>query len=127
MKRYVYKEEKFNSEYSLRQAIFKHERIAFGKLTPEFMKAHGIVEEEYNPEDELTDEQRADRIRRQRDYLLAQTDYLVMPDYPVDAETLTAVKAYRQELRDITSQKTFPKSVTWPEVPAVLQEKNGAK
>ena len=127
MKRYAYKEEVFTSVYALRQAIFKHERLAFGELTPEFMKAHGVVEEEYNPEDELTDEQRADRIRRQRDYLLAQTDYLVMPDYPVDAETLTAVKVYRQELRDITSQKTFPKSVTWPEVPAVLLEKSCAK
>lgn len=127
MKRYIYKEEKFNSEYSLRQAIFKHERLAFGELTPEFMKAHGVVEEEYNPEDELTDEQRAERIRRQRDYLLAKTDYLVMPDYPIDAETLAAVKVYRQELRDITSQKTFPKSVTWPEVPVVLREKRGAK
>lgn len=109
MKRYIYKEEKFNSEYSLRQAIFKHERLAFGELTPEFMKAHGIVEEEYNPEDVLTDEQRADHARKRRDVLLQACDYYVMPDYPSDPETLEAVKIYRQQLRDITGQHDFPK------------------
>ena len=120
MKRYVYKEEKFNSEYSLRQAIFKHERLAFGELTPEFMKAHGIVEEEYNPEDVLTDEQRADHARKRRDVLLQACDYYVMPDYPSDPETLEAVKIYRQQLRDITGQHDFPKNIQWPEMPAVL-------
>lgn len=120
MKRYVYKEEKFNSEYSLRQAIFAHERLAFGKLTPEFMEAHGIVEEEYNPEDVLTDEQRADHARKRRDVLLQACDYYVMPDYPSDPETLEAVKIYRQQLRDITGQHDFPKNIQWPEMPAVL-------
>lgn len=53
-------------------------------------------------------------IRARRDALLASTDYLLMTDYPILSDALTAVKAYRQELRDITTQETFPQSVVWP-------------
>ena len=39
---------------------------------------------------------------------------------PSTEKGLTEVKTYRQTLRDITTQETFPDSVTWPETPAVL-------
>ena len=39
---------------------------------------------------------------------------------PSTEEGLTEVKTYRQTLRDITTQETFPDSVTWPDTPAVL-------
>lgn len=120
MKRYIYKTEKHTSEYSLRQAIFKHERLAFGKLTPEFMKEHEITEEEYNPEDEMTDEQLASRVRMRRDSMISRTDFYVQPDYPSDPEGLEVVKVYRQALRDIPEQSGFPRNVQWPEMPAVL-------
>ena len=120
MKRYIYKTEKFTSEYSLRQAIFKHERLAFGKLTPEFMKEHEITEEEYNPEDEWTEDQWADMIRRKRDALISVTDYFILPDYPSTPDGIEAVKQYRQELRDITLQSGFPRNVQWPSLPSVL-------
>lgn len=120
MKRYIYKTEKHTSEYSLRQAIFKHERLAFGKLTPELMKEFNITEEQYNPEDELTDEQLASRVRMRRDSMISRTDFYVQPDYPSDPEGLEAVKAYRQALRDIPEQSGFPRNVQWPEMPAVL-------
>ena len=120
MKRYVYKTEKHISEYSLRQAIFNHERLAFGELTPEFMKEHEITEEEYNPEDEMTDEELASRVRYQRDSMLSRTDFYVQPDYPSDPEGLEAVKAYRQALRDVPEQSGFPRNVQWPEMPTVL-------
>ncbi len=124
MKRYIYKSEKYTSEYSLRQAIFKHERLAFGKLTPEFMKAHEIVEEEYNPEDEMTDEELASRVRIRRDSMISHTDYYVQPDYPSTENGLLKVKEYRQLLRDITSQPGFPREITWPEKPSVLGNEN---
>lgn len=120
MKRYIYKTEKHTSEYSLRQAVFKYERLAFGKLTPEFMKEHEITEEEYNPEDEMSDEQLASRVRMRRDSMISRTDFYVQPDYPSDPEGLEAVKAYRQALRDIPEQSGFPRNVQWPEMPAVL-------
>jgi len=56
-------------------------------------------------------------IRAQRDRLLAETDYLLMPDYPIEGEALDALAVYRQALRDITKQETFPQSVIWPVLP----------
>lgn len=122
MKRYIYKTEKFTSEYSLRQAVFKHERLAFGKLTYEFMKEHEITEEEYDPRDEWTEGQWADMVRRKRDSLISGTDYYILPDYPSTPDGIEAVKQYRQELRDITLQSGFPRNVEWPSVPYVLSK-----
>lgn len=125
MKRFVYKTEKYASEYYLRQAIFKHERLVFGKLTPEFMKEHEITEEEYNPEDEWTDDQWADRVRRKRDSLISGTDYYILPDYPSTPDGIEAVKQYRQDLRDITLQSGFPRNVQWPSLPSALSRAKG--
>lgn len=127
MKRFVYKTEKYASEYYLRQAIFKHERLVFGKLTPEFMKEHEITEEEYNPEDDWTDDQWAASVRRKRDYLLSGTDYYILPDYPSTPDDVEAVKRYRQDLRDITLQDGFPRNVKWPSLPSALSGNTGGK
>lgn len=125
MKRYIYKTEKHTSEYSLRQAIFKHERLAFGTLTPEFMSQHGITEEEYDPEDEMTDEELASRVRMRRDSMISRTDFYVQTDYPSDPAGLEAVKAYRQALRDIPEQSGFPRNVQWPSLPPALSRDKG--
>ena len=125
MKRFVYKTEKYTSEYYLRQAIFKYERLVFGKLTPEFMKEHGITEEEYNPEDEWTDDQWADMVRRKRDSMISGTDYYILPDYPSTPDGIEAVKQYRQDLRDITLQSGFPRNVQWPSLPSALSRDKG--
>jgi hypothetical protein len=50
-----------------------------------------------------------------RDSLLSQSDWTQLPDVP--AATKDKWKAYRQALRDITAQKTFPESVVWPTSP----------
>lgn len=125
MKRFVYKTEKYASEYYLRQAIFKHERLVFGKLTPEFMKEHEITEEEYNPEDEWTNDQWADMVRRKRDSMISGTDYYILPDYPSTPDGIEAVKQYRQDLRDITLQSGFPRNVQWPTLPSALSRDKG--
>ena len=70
----------------------------------------------------LTDEDRAKAAREKRDGLLAETDYLLMPDYPITAKSLEAVKKYRQALRDITVQKGFPFTVEWPVLEEVCHE-----
>ena len=59
----------------------------------------------------------AEEIRTQRDTLLAATDYLVMPDYPLNEEQRNAVIAYRQALRDVLEQAGFPEEIIWPEKP----------
>ena len=58
----------------------------------------------------------ASTIRTKRNSLLAETDYLLMPDYPISDDYLARIKKYRQDLRDITKQDEFPKNVTFPEL-----------
>ena len=56
-------------------------------------------------------------VRTSRNKRLADCDWTQLPDAPsLDAQVWTA---YRQALRDITSQPGFPHNVTWPEEPAV--------
>ena len=55
--------------------------------------------------------------RQKRDRLIAATDYLVTPDYPIESVRLAKVKIYRQALRDIPEQEGFPRSSTWPDKP----------
>jgi len=61
------------------------------------------------------DEIKATNIRQQRDLLLKETDWMVLPDSSYDTQ---ALRTYRQSLRDITSQETFPNEVVWPTLPA---------
>ena len=55
--------------------------------------------------------------RQKRDGLLAATDYLVTPDYPISGDRLAKVKTYRQALRDIPEQAGVPRTIAWPEKP----------
>lgn len=69
-------------------------------------------------EQELYDEA-AEEVRMKRDSLIAETDYLLAPDYPIEPESLEAVKVYRQALRDVPQQEGFPFDVEWPTMPVV--------
>ena len=51
---------------------------------------------------------RALRLRELRDSRLAATDKYLLADYPISADTLAAIKAYRQALRDLPSQPGAP-------------------
>lgn len=70
-------------------------------------------------------------LRAERDRRLTATDYLIMPDYPLDATIKDAVQIYRQALRDLPSNEGAPwdgggKETPWPEIPNVLQERQGS-
>jgi len=67
--------------------------------------------------EELIQQELSTQARAQRDSLLAATDYLVMPDYPLSDERRDAVIAYRQALRDVPGQAGFPENITWPDKP----------
>ena len=54
---------------------------------------------EKTPEEKLAETE--EEVRSKRDRLIADTDYLLMNDYPVSSEDLESVKAYRQALRDV--------------------------
>lgn len=53
------------------------------------------------------------QIRERRNVELAMTDVWAMSDRTMSTE----MKNYRQELRDITNQESFPNSVVWPIMP----------
>ena len=65
---------------------------------------------------------RAIRLRTERDARLAVTDKYLLSDYPISAEDLTTVKAYRQALRYLPAQPGAPwdgggELTPWPELP----------
>ena len=64
-----------------------------------------------------TDEELAQQIRSKRNSLLSQTDYLMMPDYPISDDKRKLIEEYRQALRDIPEQSGFPRTIAWPEKP----------
>ena len=64
----------------------------------------------------------ADEIRARRDRLLAATDWAVLPDSPLDAQSLEAVKTYRQAPRDVPQQEHFPGAITWPQMPELANQ-----
>ncbi len=65
----------------------------------------------------------AEQIRIARDYLLSSTDFMLMQDYPLSAEDKKNMEVYRQALRDITKDPSFPwtgtsvDNIPWPKNP----------
>lgn len=126
MIKYNYKGNQYDWLGDIRKVIWNEDRMVFGEWDEETKKHFGVTEVNI-PEPEVppyvpTDEELADRIRRDRDEKLEETDFFVMPDYPSDPKDLEEVKTYRQALRDITKQSGFPKEVTWPELPSVFKK-----
>ena len=60
-------------------------------------------------------------VRAQRDKLLAETDWTQVADAPIDSATRSAMRVYRQLLRDVTKQEGFPVNVVWPDMPVVVK------
>jgi hypothetical protein len=56
-------------------------------------------------------DRKAETIRQERNKLLSETDFMVLPDSGYDT---SEIRAYRQALRDITEQEYFPEDVDWP-------------
>lgn len=65
----------------------------------------------------------AQQIRERRDSLISQTDYMLMQDYPLSVDDKKNMEVYRQALRDITKDPSFPwtgtpvENVPWPKNP----------
>lgn len=59
----------------------------------------------------------ADSQRRQRDMMLFDSDWTVMPDSPLSETKIVEWKVYRQALRDIPLQPGFPDNIQWPVEP----------
>ena len=70
---------------------------------------------------------RFERLRAERDRRLSATDYLLMPDYPLNDTLKGAVQTCRQALRDLPAQEGAPwdgggEETPWPEqIPQVAR------
>lgn len=66
---------------------------------------------------ELPTDRASANVRRHRDQLLAETDWIVIKSYERGENIPAQWELYRQALRDITAQAGFPYSVVWPTKP----------
>ena len=58
-----------------------------------------------------------EQVRGKRDKLLGDSDYVLMPDYPLADKSDWEI--YRQSLRDVPQQDVLPDEVVWPDAPVV--------
>lgn len=63
-----------------------------------------------------TQAQQAQAIRAERDVRIRKADYAINMAEDAGLDT-TALRAYRQALRDVPQQPGFPEAVNWPEQP----------
>ena len=123
MIRYKYNGVEYPSLNILRQAVWEHEHKLYGEFSSQeqFSAAGMDVEFVEVSVPDVPDSALADRARQERDHLLSETDFYIMPDYPITEEDLEEVKAYRQALRDVPNQEGFPRNVKWPAKPRILR------
>jgi len=99
------------SDWVLEQVTTEIEKFGFD--IEDFEDAPIPEKPDYNPEQKALDA-KADEVRAQRDALLSDCDWTQVADAPVDK---AAWADYRQALRDVPQQQTFPEEVVWPTKP----------
>ena len=87
------------------QIIGQDEWLTLDDLTPEQKLVY----------DQEVVDQKAIKVRRDRNNKIAKTDWTQSQD--VDQNVRDLWNPYRQALRDITDQSGFPEDVVWPEPP----------
>ena len=83
---------------------------SFGANVPEFQPnlEDGDTLEYTDTLPPLTTAQHFAALRAARDARLADTDKMLLPDYPITADALEKVKTYRAALRDLPDQPGAP-------------------
>ena len=66
---------------------------------------------------EFTYDRAMGALRRERDRLLAESDWTQQPDAPADT---AAWAKYRQALRDLPAKTDDPEAVKWPKAPGAV-------
>ena len=88
--------------------------VQTGEVTTVPLTAEEIAEREAYARDVLPGLQ-LEQLRAKRNQLLAETDYLGLPDLGGFSAEMTA---YRQALRDLPANTTDPANPVWPTKPA---------
>lgn len=89
---------------------------------PEFVENEWVIGWSVGQKDanwlsvELEEQKKA--VRKQRDDLLTETDWLSIRAFDTSTAVSDDWNAYRQSLRDVTSQAGFPWNIIWPEKPS---------
>lgn len=96
--------------------IERPEGFDVGRLTA-YRYANGVTSLDQARADAITAAAARHVALAKRQQLLTDTDYLMMPDYPLPDDKRAAVTAYRQALRDITKQPGYPNNIIWPVSP----------
>ena len=86
--------------------------VQTGVTTRSQLIAEEIAEREAYERDVLPVEQMKE-VRRQRDQLLSETDYLALADSTLTDE----MRSYRQALRDLPANTVDPANPVWPVKP----------
>ncbi len=86
--------------------------VQTGEVTTVELTAEEIAEREAYERDVLPVEQMKE-LRRQRNQLLTETDYLALADSTLTDE----VRSYRQALRDLPANTVDPANPVWPTKP----------
>jgi len=89
----------------------------YGFLTEEQALECGASEEDLKVSREFSSKIDGDVLRRRRDLLLADCDWVVVKAYETKSEVSEEWSAYRKALREITQQPNFPWDVEWPNQP----------
>ncbi len=75
----------------------------------------------FPPSDYTTHPKTAEELetihKAERDKLLLESDWTQLPSSPLTADQKSKWETYRQSLRDITKQVSYPYEVNWPSKP----------
>ena len=77
---------------------------------------YSVADMEQEAKDAL-DAQQAKNVREQRNQKLTETDWMVIKALESNTPQNFEVAAYRQALRDISAQPSFPWDINWPVAP----------
>jgi hypothetical protein len=73
--------------------------------------------ETFTDEDTIDEEELSAQERVKRDNFLSDSDWTQLPDSQLTDAKKTEWATYRQSLRDVPSQSSFPTTITWPTKP----------
>ncbi len=104
------------------QRLVKDQTPDYDSLTQYMVRVNPVPLEqdyvEYQVKDIVyTDEELIETAIQKRLQLLIESDWTQLNDSPLSQLKIEEWKTYRQNLRDITAQSQYPKSILWPNRP----------
>lgn len=112
-------------EEGLAYVCHKDDNVDTGKYVWEVCSKEPKFISPWLPPPEISDELKAEYSRRVRDSLLSEIDQIAtnpMRWNELSSIDQNAVAQYRNDLKNVPQQATFPKSINWPQAPAAISK-----